>query len=45
LITRMSKLNLNDIPMDDEDRPKGRQIKKENKQPKLTDKTKKPKGK
>ncbi len=41
----MSKMNLNNIPMDDEDRPKGRQIKKEKKEPKLTDKTKKPKGK
>lgn len=38
----MSKLNLQNLPLDDEDKgPKPRQIKKQVKAPKLTDKTKK----
>jgi hypothetical protein len=41
----MGKLNLNSVPLDDDESPKGRYQKQENKKPKLTDKSKKNKGK
>jgi hypothetical protein len=40
----MSKFHLNNLPMDDNEEFKGKFQKKENKKPKLTDKTKKNKG-
>jgi hypothetical protein len=41
----MGKFNFNGVPLDDDESPKGRYQKQENKKPKLTDKTKKNKGK